>query len=263
MYKASIQNSNAGVIELNGHDDRYQVISITGLNPAEAQINTIDPAGVDGQIFNSSRLMPKNIVITLRITGDVEANRLDLYRYFTPGDKVRFLYQNEHRNVYIDGTIETAECGLFSMNEIMQVSIICVNPYFQDTEETEATWSTTKFNAANDADASTGFVLTFTVSYPANKLVVDNTTNGETLTISGALNSKDAVTIDTREDSFGIWIIRDGIKLNGMNMVVSGSVFPQLAPMQTNEVGVVGKYGSVTVPMTDPSAVFRKQYRGV
>lgn len=262
MYRASIFNSNAGEIELNGHEDRYQVISITGLNPAQAQINTIDPAGLDGEIFNSSRLLPRNIVVTLRITGDVEANRLDLYRYFTPGDKVRFLYENAHRNVYIDGTIDTVECGLFTMSEVMQISIVCPDPYFQNAEESEGTWSASRLTFVNDADAETGFYVTFKVLTQSTNIVL-TLGAGQVIALQGSFQSMDVFQIDTREDSLGVWIIRGGIKINAQPYLTDASTFPLIPAAKTSVAILAARNGVLSAVAADKTAIFRKRYRGV
>lgn len=264
MYKASIYNSNAGTLELNGHEERYQVISITGLNPPQAQINTTDPAGIDGVLFNSSRLLMRNIVIMLRINGDVEANRLDLYRYFAPGDKVRFTYEN-NRSVYIDGYIDTVECEIFSMSEVMQISIICPEPYFLSMEDTEATWAGNVFTCVNDSDIDTGFVLSFTLKanhYPS-RIILQKIDAGEALMLIGSFKPGDRFIIDTNEDSVGAVLIRNGVEINALEYMVQGSVFSTLQAASTARFRLQVLSGSILLTPDDMTATFRMKYRGV
>ena len=114
MYTAKIENVNGEVMLLTNKESKYQVISITGLNPPKAQINTTPIVGLDGAKFNSSKLETRNIVITIRLNGDVEANRQALYNFFVTKKWCRFYYTNGSRNVYIDGYIDSVECDLFS-----------------------------------------------------------------------------------------------------------------------------------------------------
>ena len=261
MYIASVYNSNAGTIELTGNEDRYQVISITGLNPPQAQINMTDPAGIDGVLFNTSRLLMRNIVITLRINGEVEKNRLELYRYFNPGDKVRFNYEN-NRSVYIDGRINTVECEIFSMSEVMQISIICPDPYFRDGSLQEASWSGNVAAAVNNGDEEVGFRLTFEAGQTAylNSITLLKVDAGETLTIQGSFRAYDHFEIDTENQSF--WIIRNGMRINGLNYVVRGSVFSTIKP-GTSQFRLTCKSGSITFPVDNKSLTFEQLYRGV
>ena len=99
MYTAKIENHN-GILTLTGNESKWQVISITGLNPAPAQVNLTDIASLDGAKFNSSKLATRNIVITIRLNGDVESNRLFLYRYFSSKDNVTFYYKNSHLDTF-------------------------------------------------------------------------------------------------------------------------------------------------------------------
>lgn len=266
MYKASVYNSNAGVIELTGHEDLYQVISITGLNPPAAQINAVDPAGIDGTIYNSSRILPRNVVIMLRINGDVEANRLNLYRYFQPGEDVRFYFENKNRNVQIDGTIDTVECGLFTMSEVMQVSIVCPDPYFLAAEDTEATWSGNVFTFTNDSDTEAGFLLQFRFGsgMQADRVLLTKIDAGENLVLIGSFLPGDEFTIDTREGSESVWLVRGGLRLNALEYMNRGSVFSRIDAGKTQQFRLRIISGSVTTLTPETmTASFRKSFRGV
>ena len=135
MYTAKIQNSNGLVWTLTNNESEYQVVSITGLNPPKAQINTSTIVGFDGALFNSSKLETRNLVLSIRINGDVETNRLNLYKYFRTKEPCVFYYANEHLDVFIEGYVESVECNLFTISEIAQISIICPYPYFKSVTE--------------------------------------------------------------------------------------------------------------------------------
>ena len=94
MFKAIIENSRGEQLQLTNRESEFQVVSIIGLNPPNALINTTDIAGLDGAKFNSAKLETRNIVITLRINGDVEANRLRLYEMFCTKENCTFFYSN-------------------------------------------------------------------------------------------------------------------------------------------------------------------------
>ena len=135
MYQLSVQTADGELLTMTGKEPIYQVTNIVGLNPPKAQINTTAIAGMDGAIFNSSKLNTRNIVITCKINGDVEKNRLNLYRYFRTKEFVRVYYSNDTLDVYIDGYVDTVECGLFAKSETAQISIICPYPYFRSVSQ--------------------------------------------------------------------------------------------------------------------------------
>ena len=82
MYTAAIENASGSVYVLTGDEPVYQVLSIQGLNPPSAQLNVTNIVGLDGAKYNSARLNTREIVVTVKITGEVEKNRLNLYKYF-------------------------------------------------------------------------------------------------------------------------------------------------------------------------------------
>lgn len=135
MYTLRFENEQGDVITLTGVEDRYQIVSIDGLNPPNALIHRSEVAGMDGTKYMSAKLEEREIVLTVKINGEVERNRLNLYNYFKSKHYSKMYYSNGARDVYIEGYVETIECDLFSMGEEMQISIICPNPYFLSATE--------------------------------------------------------------------------------------------------------------------------------
>jgi hypothetical protein len=106
-------------------------MSVSGLTPPATTINTTVSGIHDGSYYNSSRVQQRNIVITVGLKGDVEANRQRLYSIFQLKKECTVYYSNQNRSLKIDGYIETLEADIFSQQESVQISIICPNPYFQ------------------------------------------------------------------------------------------------------------------------------------
>lgn len=131
MFSCSVMR-NDNVLKITGTEDKWQLMSVGGLNPPNANINTSKSAFVDGSKFNSAVLNNRNIVIKLKLNGDVENNRLELYNYFGPKGITRCYFSNGARSVYIDGYVESVEVDPFSMSEILQISMVCPDPYFID-----------------------------------------------------------------------------------------------------------------------------------
>ena len=130
IFTLKIQN-NSETYELTHDYKHYYVMSISGLTPPPTTINTTVSGIHDGSYYNSSRVQERNIVITIGLVGDVEANRQRLYSIFPLKKECTIFYKNQHRSLKISGFVETIEADIFTEHESVQISIICPNPYFQ------------------------------------------------------------------------------------------------------------------------------------
>lgn len=259
MYTAKIENSGGEVLELTGREDRWQVVSITGLNPPKATINVTNIAGMDGARFNSAKLNVRNLVITLKLNSapgfDVEENRLTLYDFFRTKDDCIFYYANATRNVKIEGYVESVECDLFSSGEVMQISILCLYPYFRSVAEIIADIShemagfvfpfTINLNSpiafstyeaekevslVNSADVEAGAIIQIDFLGAVSKVRIENTGTGEFMTVSGSYAEGDRIVIDTNRGQKKIALIHGGIESNIFSQLARGSTFFQLRP---------------------------------
>lgn len=255
MYQASIENSRGETLVLTGNEPKYQLINIEGLNPPQAQVNLTDIAGMDGAKFNSSKLATRNLVLTLKINGDAEMNRLQLYNYFPTKEQVTFYYSNSSRDVQISGYVETCEVNPFSQSEEMQISIICPQPYFRAIEEVVADISniTGQFvfpfsindgepiafssyvsnqvtNVYNDSDLITGVIIEIDVEADVNQIVIRNTETGDSITLNYEFEADDRITINTNSGEKSLKLLRNGVTTNLFPALQRGSTFLQLMP---------------------------------
>ena len=253
MYIARIENKGGEALTLSQDETRWQVTGITGLNPPPGQINLTDIAGLDGSRFNSSKLTTRNIVITLRINGDVEDNRQELYNFFRTKEKCRFYFRNANRDVYIDGYVETVEVGLFSISEVMQVSVICPDPYFRSTSENVADISDLVYQFEFPFSIDDGNPIPFSTFIPDRETIVSNRSESETgmvigikaladfssvtiidndagtsLTLTGTFLKGDLITINTTPGQKSIRLLRAGVESNIFSALAIGSIFPVL-----------------------------------
>ena len=137
MFIARIENKIGEVLRLTQDESEYQIVRIEGLNPPNAQINTLSMANIDGARFNSSKLETREIVITIQLNGAgavVEANRQKLYRFFPTKDWCKFYYTNNFRDVFIEAYSNTVDVCPFDNAQQMQISIICPQPYFKSLQ---------------------------------------------------------------------------------------------------------------------------------
>ena len=287
MFTAKLENSRGNVITLTGDESNYQVISIKGLNPPSAHLNTSTVSGMDGAMYNSGRLNTRNIVITAKINGDVEENRQNLYTYCPTKEKVRFFFSNNNRDVYIDGYVDSVECDLFTNDERMQISIICPQPYFMDTEDTQVDGSSVtalftfpftielgtpipfselvidnSIDLYNESANEIGVLIDIDVESDISSILIRNTGTGETFTLAYNFDAGDHITINTIKGQKSITLLRNGVYSNLFSAMQIGSVFFQLAAGDNFFSYVVDgdavNNGSVNIMFT-----FYKMYRGV
>lgn len=260
MFEAKIENSSGNVLTLTGNESVYQVIDITGLNPPAAQINTTTIVGLDGAVFNSSKLQTRNLVLTIKINGNVEQNRLLLYNYFKTKDWCKFYYSNSSLNVSIEGYVENVECDLFTNNELAQISILCPYPYFRSLNEilTDSSNSLPQFvfpfsinigepviistldsetdgiSVYNGSESETGTVVQIDVLQAASSIEIKNTSTGDDFEINYSFLADDLIIINTNKGQKSITLIRAGVISNIFSALQPGSVFFQLSPGVNN-----------------------------
>lgn len=260
MYTAKIQNSSGALLNLTQNESAYQVTSITGLTSAGATVNVTSLAGIAGGVFNSSHVNTRNIVITLSLCGDIEANRLQLYNYCPEGEKVRLIYSNSIvGEVYIDGYVDKMECPQFVQNEVAQISIICDYPYFQSTTPSSvSTGASISFN--NPSTVSSGAIFRVSILQSVSSFeITDGSGNSLKFAhpnVSLFFTQGSTININTQQANKSATITRSGVTSNIIGYLVQGSTFFQIVP------------GQNSFDVTDPNSYrvglfYNKTFRGV
>lgn len=262
MYTATIQNSSGNYLDLTGNERRWTVLSISGLNPPPANVNTTSMAGSDGSKFNSAHVNQRNIVIQLRINGDVETNRAELYGFFAVKENVNFLYKTNSRQVVISGYGESVECDLFSNSEVLQASIICPQPWFFDTTAggTVSTAIDENTPVTNASELAVGALITFSVTAACSLLELENVTTGDSLSLSGTFNAGDVLIVNTTSGSRSVTLTRGGSTTSLFSAVQIGSTFIQIPVGQSRFTFSTNLPDSSNA---DCQIQFTKMYRGV
>lgn len=137
MFELKLENSNANIVDLND-GERYEVISASGLTPPSASLFTSKSPNKKGLKHNGSTLNERIIVLQIKLLGNIEESRNALYSWVDPEQYAKIHYQNGIKNVYCEGYVEVCDADLFTDNEIVNVEIICGNPYWKDLQEISA-----------------------------------------------------------------------------------------------------------------------------
>ena len=137
MFELKLENVNANVVNINDGVN-YLVLGCSGLTPPSASIYTGKSTNRKGVKYNGSTLNERNIVIQIKILGDVEKNRNALYEWIDTEQYCKVYYRNETKNVYCEGHIQDCDADFFVDNEIVSVAILCENPYWKDLQTISA-----------------------------------------------------------------------------------------------------------------------------
>lgn len=259
MFSCRIENYINDILTLTQNENDFQILSIEGLNPPNAQINTAVIAGMDGARFNSSKLDTRNIVVYIKIRGDIEKNRLRLYSFFVTKQWCRFYYKNGSLDVFAEGYIESVECAIFTDNEVMQISIICPDPYFKSAQEIIddisktvklfefpfaierelspivdhmygiefSRFETNRIVTANGKTA-TGIIIEVDIYQPISKIEILKVDTNEKFTLEYEFQTFDKVIINTTKGQKSAVLLRGDDKTNLFTSIAKGSVFFQL-----------------------------------
>lgn len=253
MFTLTAERQDGERLTLTQYQSAYKV-KYTGFGPVNADIITSQQGMVNGEKYNGSRVGKRNIVLTVYIGGNIEANRIRLYRFFTPESYVKLYYANGTREVYAEGYVESNLPNQFEAISYNQISIICPRPYLsaieaivQDIsntvdmfefpfaiEEEGVEFSTldggSYANMHNSGDVSTGAIFrVFAQSEVVGPNIYNAVTN-EYFKLSGTLEAGDLLTINTNAGNKRLTITKStGAVVNALHRRAPGSTWLQLA----------------------------------
>lgn len=248
MYSLKVENDRGNTLELTNNPN-YTVYKIEGLNPPQATINSSVNTTTDGSSINSVRLENRNIVIYMTIEGDVEANRINLYKYFPVKKRIKLYFKNYTRDIYIEGNVELIECDLFTNKQIAQISIICPKPYFKDVQNLITTFgdvssmfefpfsisktgieisgvtTNQRRSIINTGDIDTGVIIKlFSTGTVVNPVIYDVLKRTQ-LKLNFTMLASDTIVINTNVGEKSIELIRDGVTYNAMGYMAQDSTW--------------------------------------
>ena len=239
MYSLRVENNRGDNLQLTDNND-YTVYKITGLTPPKATVNSSVNATTDGSSINSVRLNNRNIVIYAKINGDVESNRINLYKYFPLKKSVKLYFNNENRSIYIEGVVELIECDMFNKKQVAQISIICPKPYFKAVNdlivafgdvanlmsfplsisetgmELSAIQTSQRKSIINAGDIETGVIIELFATGTVENPVIYDVLKRTHFKLNFTMTSGDLIVINTNVGEKSVELIRSGLAYNIM-----------------------------------------------
>lgn len=237
MFELKIENNNNELLNLTNNNN-YSVYKIEGLQPPVVTVNTSKKSTSDGSTVNNASVEKRNIVIYLTINGDVETNRINLYKYFPLKQTVKVYFKNNTRDVYIEGLVEVIECDLFSNKQIAQISLICPQPYFEAVDNLVTYFSEVsnlfKFpfsisksgiefsvittdirrSIVNVGDVETGIIIKINANGTVVNPVIHDVRKRTHIALNCTLEANDEVIINTNVGEKSITLLRSGVTSN-------------------------------------------------
>lgn len=270
IHSVSVINHLGEMMEMNlrnPEESGFLISSMDGLGPGQAEISTTDLAAADGAVYNSSRLVSRNIVINLIFVAKptIEDSRQKSYKFFPLKKNVTLLFQTDNRLVQIEGYVESNDPDIFSDQEGTSISIICPNPYFYSISTNTTVFNgiepmfefpfsnesltepllvmselRTKYENAvyYDGDAETGFVMKIHFVGPASGISIYNVKSREIMKIDttklaaivgSPIQASDDLIISTVTGKKSLTFIREGKTYNVLNALDRDSVWLKLA----------------------------------
>lgn len=254
MFKMIVENFRGEKLQLTQNPD-YQLISVDGLNPPKANINTATNATFDGSVYKSSKVNQRNIVLRVVIERHIEENRIELYKYFPTKKNVVLSVQNGTRDVFILGYVESFEINQFDQKQMAQISVICPKSYFSASEETVSDMSSVvglfefpfysnigdgfefseivleqETNIFNAGDVATGMVIQFHAVGDVSNPVFYNVYTAEKIQVNIDLAEGDILTVNTNKGEKSVMLLSGGVLTNELNNLDLSSVWLQLEP---------------------------------
>ena len=113
----------------------FKLTNVDGLTTANVELSSSTVASMDGGFINNERTTPRGIILDLAVEGaDVEAKKRYVWKYIKPKQKARLRWTQEKREIEIEGVVESIEMPRFTNAVVMQVSLYCSQPYWQDID---------------------------------------------------------------------------------------------------------------------------------
>jgi Phage tail protein len=200
------------------------VKDIKGLDPVKATLVSSSIAQLDGADFQHARREPRNILLTLGLEPDYVMNsvaslRNDLYDYFMTKMPVGLeFYMDEALFAMTGGIVESNENNMFSADPEVNISVICYDPDFYDTDVTTVSGVTVSdtSNQVITYPGTTDTGVIFSVTLPAGTYGIDlvntrpdNITN--LMRITGTFLANDILTVNTIPRQKAVTVTRAGL----------------------------------------------------
>lgn len=107
-----------------------------GLTSADIDITDTDDYYSDGSVINNTHALPRpiNLYLTIKQGRNVEQAKRNITAVIKPKQNGTLRWTYEGRTIEIVGTVQSITMPRFEKGVVMQISLYCNQPYWQDAE---------------------------------------------------------------------------------------------------------------------------------
>ena len=131
--KLEFINAKGNILNLTNNTN-FKLSNVDGITQVSNELAVSTIASMDGDFINNVRSIPRSIVLDLSIENNVENNIRYILKYIKPKQKsmLRMTIGEEVR--IIEGVVEEISAPRYSNLVILQVTLYCSQPYWEDAE---------------------------------------------------------------------------------------------------------------------------------
>lgn len=115
----------------------FHLTNIDGITSADTSIASAIIGGIDGDTMNNIQANPRTIIIDLqpRSDVDVEEAKRAILKVVKIKQQCGILWEQNERSVIISGVVESVEMPRWTKTAVMQISLHCSQPFWEDVDE--------------------------------------------------------------------------------------------------------------------------------
>lgn len=115
------------------------LVDVTGQTTAKANLSSVTTGGVDGDRVNNAQVVPRTLVLTLRVKSgvNVELAKRELCRVVKIKKEGTLVWTQEDRTLTISGVVESIDEPRWTNAVALQISLHCSYPYWTDIDDQE------------------------------------------------------------------------------------------------------------------------------
>lgn len=131
------ENSNGEILQL-WNNDLFYLIDQAGQTQANADISALTIGDIDGDLPTNVRTQPRTITLNLRINPavKVETAKREILKIVKLKQRGTIIWTQDDRTLQISGIVESVDMPRWNNAVIMQISLHCSMPFWEDAEDT-------------------------------------------------------------------------------------------------------------------------------
>ena len=254
MFQFNFISARGGVLPL-ANNENFILKDVTGITQTSVALSTNSIPTMDGDSVNHTQGQPRPITLFLEVRAgkNVEAVKRYILSYVKPKLEGTLHWVMDGRDIKIKGVVEKAEMPRFTDKAVMQISLYCSQPYWEDVEYIVTrikliqdlhffpedkgglalpvegvafgVYDTNrKTTYTNTGDVSVGVTISIIATATVTNPIIYNLTTGEFIGVNTTMNPADEIIISTHKGS-------KTITKNGENiidLIKDGSTFIQI-----------------------------------